>query len=344
MKAEDRFVEKLRTMLSPSERVSVGPGDDAAIVSWEGRELVVTTDLLVESVDFLPEEEPEMIGRRGAAVNLSDLAAMGAWPRFFLLSIGFPAERGEDFALAVARGALSRMEPFGAALVGGDLSDAPAALVSVALWGEPEARPLLRSAAEPGDLVFVSGRPGRAAAGLLLAQRLALFASQGSKPTPRFVGLSPTQERELLEAYRDPEPRVELGLALAREGLAHAAIDVSDGLGIDAARLARASGTRLVLERALLPVSSALATFAEIEGIDPVEMMLSGGDDYELLFCAPPEAAPRLEGPLPPEWNVQITRVGVVEAGGESASAVLRTRRGDREIGDLGHDHLEKKK
>lgn len=337
MKAEDRFVERLRALLSRTEGVSLGPGDDAAVVTCEGGELVVTTDLLVESVDFFSEEEPESIGRRAAAVNLSDLAAMGARPQFFLLSIGFPKAKGEEFPLSVASGALARAEPFGCALAGGDLSASPTTLVSIALWGVPEGRPMLRSGARPGDLLYVSGFPGRAAAGLTLARRFAAFASQGSKPTPRFVGLTLEEERELLTAYRDPEPRVALGRALAKEKLARAAIDLSDGLGIDAARLARASGVRAVIEEARLPISRSLRSFCELEGTDPVEMILSGGDDYELLFSAPPEAAKLLENP-PAEWEVAVTRIGRIEEGSE---AVLRSRRGEREIGGLGHDHFE---
>ncbi len=196
---------------------------------------------------------------------------------------------------------------------------------------------MLRSGARPGDLLYVSGFPGRAAAGLTLAHRLAVFASQGSKPTPRFVGLSLEEERELLAAYRDPEPRVALGRALAKEKLARAAIDVSDGLGVDAGRLARASGVRVVVEKPRLPFSRALRSFCELEGADPVEMMLSGGDDYELLFSAPAEAARILENPLE-EWGVTVARIGQVE---EGSGAVLRDRGADREISGLGHDHLE---
>ena len=135
MSGEDRFVEKLRALLPRSERVRIGPGDDAAVLSSRGADLVLTTDLLVEGVDFLPDEDPEKIGRRALAVNLSDIAAMGGRPEFFLLSIAFRAERGEEFPLAVARGALSRATPLGLDLVGGDLSDAKETVVSVLVGG-----------------------------------------------------------------------------------------------------------------------------------------------------------------------------------------------------------------
>jgi thiamine-monophosphate kinase len=336
VKGEDRFVEKLRMLLPGAQRAVLGPGDDAAVVAAGPGPIVATTDLVVENVDFLSGEQPEAIGRRALAVNLSDLAAMGARPEFFLLSIGFRSELGEEFPLGVARGALSRATPLGVELVGGDLSDAPSTVVSVALWGSAEGEPLTRSGARPGDWLFLSGWPGRAAAGLRLSRRLATFASQGSAPTPRFVGLSLQDEAELLAAYRDPEPRIELGLFLARERIAHAAIDVSDGMGVDAARLARASGARAVLERERIPIHPALASFAEVEAIDAVDWILAGGDDYELLFAAPPEAAPRL-AQVRPEWGAPVTRVGQIE---EGSGAVLRDRHGDRDVGNLGHDHL----
>ena len=146
MKPEDRFVEKLRALL-PESGAILGPGDDAALVQREAGLLAATTDLLVEGVDFFPGEDPERLGRRAAAVNLSDLAAMGAEPEFFLLSIGFAPEKGEDFPLAIARGAIARAGEFGAHLVGGDLSAAPQTVISVALWGKPAGTPLTRAGA-----------------------------------------------------------------------------------------------------------------------------------------------------------------------------------------------------
>src|SRR5215468_338670 len=133
MRGEDRFVEELRALLRPSSRVRIGPGDDAAVLSSAGPDLVLTTDLLVEGVDFLSDESPETIGRRALAVNLSDIAAMGGRPEFFLLSIAFPSSRGREFPLAIARGALTWASAYGVDLVGGDLSDARQTVVSVLL-------------------------------------------------------------------------------------------------------------------------------------------------------------------------------------------------------------------
>jgi thiamine-monophosphate kinase len=316
-------------MLAEDPRVLLGPGDDAALVRERGGgTLAVTTDMLVEGVDFLPDEDPQRLGRRALAVNLSDLAAMGADPAFFLLSIGFSPEKGEDFPLAVARGALSRARPLAVSLIGGDLSRSPQTIVSIALWGRAETRTARRSGGAPGDLLFLSGFPGRAAAGLSLARRV----KEGGRP----AALKPEHAEELLAAYRDPEPRVALGLALSRRNLWSAAIDVSDGVGMDAGRLARASGLRAVIEKGRLPVSPALAAFAALGDADPLDGILSGGDDYELLFAAPASAREAVEALASRE--VPVTRVGHLEHG---AGAVLRGEEGEREIAGLGHDHFE---
>ncbi len=334
MKPEDRFVEKLRALLPPAPGIRLGPGDDAAIVEWASGLLAVTTDVLVEGVDFLPGEDPERLGRRAVAVNLSDLAAMGAQPELFLLTIGFPGTEREDFPLAVARGAIARAAEFGAHLAGGDLSAAPARLVSVAAWGRLPGEPLTRGGASPGDRVYVSGYLGDAAAGLRVAKRLAAGEDERD---PRPPGLSSEHRKRLLDAYRDPVPRIALGLALARHGLASAAIDVSDGLGLDAGRLARASGARVVLEEDRLPISPALVSFGVVEAIDPVELAISGGDDYELLFTVPEAADGRLLA-LAAELGIPVTHIGGIEAG---SGAVLRGRAGERDVAELGHDHLE---
>ncbi|HEY6049753.1 MAG TPA: thiamine-phosphate kinase, partial [Thermoanaerobaculia bacterium] len=189
MGAEDRFVERLRALIPPSDGVRIGPGDDAAVVAASGREMVATTDLLVEGVDFLPGSDLELLGRRAVSVNLSDAAAMGARPRFFLLSIVLPEDRGEEDALAICRGAIARGAEFGAALAGGDLSRGPSIVLSVALWGELEHEAVTRSGGRPGDALYLTGFPGRAAAGLRIA-------SSGTDRSALADG-----DRELLDAY-----------------------------------------------------------------------------------------------------------------------------------------------
>ncbi|MEO8432865.1 MAG: thiamine-phosphate kinase [Acidobacteriota bacterium] len=326
MRAEDRFVERLRLLLPDDQDLLIGPGDDAAVLRGSLSDVVLTTDLLVEGVDFLSGEDPVRLGRRAVAVSLSDSAAMGARPRFFLLSIALPAALGEDEALEICRGAIERGREHGATLVGGDLSRAPAVYVSVALWGELESPAVTRSGAEPGDVLWLTGFPGRAAAGLRIARR---FAEAGGE-----ARMTPG-ETELVDAFRDPRPPVELALELARAGCMKAAIDVSDGLGLDAGRLGRASGVRIVLERSRLPVSPALVAFAAAETADPIEWMVAGGDDYELLFAAPESAGADI---LRIAASRPVTAIGRAEVGEGSALADGGI---ERDVSELGHDHLE---
>jgi thiamine-monophosphate kinase len=323
---EDRLVERIRALVAPAPGLAIGPGDDAAVIAREGGLLAATTDMLVEGVDFLPDEDPERIGRRAAAVNLSDLAAMGAQPEFFLIAVGFPAERGEEAPLAITRGAVARAADFGGFLAGGDLSAAPLLIVSVAFWGRPAGEPLTRAGARPGDRVYISGQPGEAAAGLRIARRGAGTADSEA-------------ERHLLARFRDPTPRIALGAALAREGLATAAIDVSDGLGVDAGRLARSSGARIVLAEERLPVSAALGAFASAGRFDPLALVLEGGDDYELLFTARDADAARL-GELARGLEIPVHEIGEVTAGSGAVLAGGGSGAG-RDIAELGHDHLE---
>lgn len=335
MKSEDRFVDRLREAIAGGGDLLVGPGDDAAVFRSDGL-LVATADTLVEGVDFLTGEDPTRLGRRAMSVALSDLAAMGAWPAFFLLTIGFPESAAEDFPLEIAVAAAGRAQEFGAALAGGDLSRAAQTFLSVAVWGKPAGEPILRSGARPGDVLFLSGWPGEAAAGLALARARAGFSAGPNDGGWTPEELPVPELTRLLAAYREPEPRLALGRALATDRLATAAIDVSDGLGLDSGRLARASGVRLVIERESLPLSSALRSFAALTGIDPVETALAGGDDYELLFTVSPVNAGRFADP-PRDSSVEVFRIGRAEAG---AGVFLEEERGLRPVGDLGFDHF----
>ena len=335
MTSESRFVERLREAIAGGGDLVVGPGDDAAVLRSEGL-LAATTDTLVEGVDFLADEDSTRLGRRAISITLSDLAAMGAWPSFVLLTIGFSESAAEDFPLEIAVAAAARAREFGAVLAGGDLTRAAQTFLCVAAWGRPAADPILRSGARAGDVLFLSGWPGEAAAGLALARARAGFPGGASarRWTPEELPV-PALTR-LLAAYREPEPRLPLGRVLGAERLATAAIDVSDGLGLDAGRLARASGVRLVIERESLPLSPALRSFAALAGTDPVETALAGGDDYELLFTVSPANTGRFADP-PPEWGVEVRRIGRVESG---SGAFLEVEEGLRPVDDLGFDHF----
>jgi thiamine-monophosphate kinase len=273
--------------------VLLGIGDDAALLrAPPGLELALTTDSLVEQVHFLPGSAPRSIGHRALAVNLSDLAAMGAVPAWALLSLTLPdADAGWLGEFAAGFGRLAREHEV--ALVGGNLSRGPLN-VTVQLAGfVPAGAALRRSGAHATDEVWVSGTLGDAARGRTLAAG-ADVADPHSK---------------LLRARSDfPMPRLALGEAL--RGVATACIDLSDGLLADLPRLAAASGCGAVLELGDLPVSDALRAVA---GEQAWHSALSGGEDYELCFTAPPAQATAVVA-LASRCGVQLTRCGRLRA------------------------------
>jgi thiamine-monophosphate kinase len=283
--------------------VALGIGDDAAILTPPaGFDLVATTDTLVAGVHFLPGAPAAAIGHRALAVNLSDLAAMGARPAWALLALTLPEAREAWLAeFAAGLGALAREHRV--ALVGGDTTQGPLCVTVQLLGFAPPGRALRRGGAQPGDVLFVSGSPGDAAAGLALEeQRLTV----------------PAAARDYLrERFLLPSPRVALGERL--RDYASACIDVSDGLLGDAGKLAQASAVALEISFESLPVSEELTAALGDEGARL--LALSGGDDYELCFAVAPTRVPELLSQLPPErWG--YTRIGALLPG--SGARVVR--------------------
>jgi thiamine-monophosphate kinase len=286
------LIERYFSRAAGRRDVLLGVGDDAALLSVPtGCALVAATDTLVEGRHFLPDAPPDSIGHQALAVNLSDLAAMGAEPAWALLSLSMP---GADPAWLepFASGLYALAGRHGVALVGGDTVRGPRVVTITALGFVEPALALRRDGARPGDLLYVSGWPGEAAAGLEL---LRCGASQGQDP--------------LVRRCRYAEPRVALGRAL--RGRASAAMDVSDGLVGDLGKLCASSGVGAVIDLERLPVSVELTRrhgAAESE-----RLVLCGGDDYELLFTVPAAAAAEVEaissGELP------LHRIGMIGAG-----------------------------
>lgn len=258
--------------------VLLGVGDDAALLAVPpGRTLVAATDTLVEGRHFLPDAPPQSVGHQALAVNLSDLAAMGAEPAWALLSLSLP-EADATWLDAFASGLYALAESHGVALVGGDTVRGPRVVTVTALGFVEDGTALRRATARPGDLLYVSGWPGEAAAGL-----------EALRGVP-----APAPDDALVRRYRYAEPRLALGRAL--RGRASAAMDVSDGLLGDLRKLCKASGVgaRIDLER--LPVSNELAR--RHSRSDCERLVLFGGDDYELLFAVPAPDASAMESEL----------------------------------------------
>ena len=296
----------------PTRHTVLGVGDDGAIVRPRpGMELVISTDMLVSGTHFLPETDPEDLGWKTLAVNVSDMAAMGAEPRWALLAASLPAAT-ESWLERFARGFFACADEFGVDVVGGDTTRGPRNFC-VTIFGEvPTGQALLRSGAREGDDIWISGHPGRAALGLAHMQGR--------------VVLDEPPRGECLAALHRPQPRVALGLAL--RGLAHAAIDVSDGLLADLGHI--------------LAESKASAHLC-VPGLPPVglerDCLLAGGDDYELVFTTP--AARRAEvDALSGRLALALTRIGTV-AGGVSPRLTLCEPDGTPiEVKQLGYDHF----
>ncbi len=299
------------------EDVIIGVGDDAALLRCPAdAQLAAAVDTLVEGVHFPPGSPAQSIGHRALAVNLSDLAAMGARPSWALLALTL-AEAEERWLAEFAAGLGTLARAHGVALVGGDTTRGPLSVTITVLGHVPPGRSLQRGGGAPGDAVFVSGTPGDAAAGLAL--------EQGRLP-------SCEQAEYLRRRFLFPTPRLALGERL-RE-LSSACIDVSDGLLADASKLARASGCGVELMAAALPLSAPL--LGAVGAPRARELALIGGDDYELCFTVRPHALERLRSELPAaEWG--YTRIGTLHA---QPGARVMGEHGPLETSSSGYDHF----
>ena len=275
-------------------RAALGVGDDCALFATSpGMQLAVSSDMLVEGRHFLPTVQPERLGHKALAVNLSDLAACGAKPMAFTLALALPRV-DEVFLDGFARGLLALADAHGCELVGGDTTQGPLN-ICITVFGEvPTGQALLRSGAQPGDDLYVSGTLGDA--------RLALEVFRGA------LALDGAAFEAVRSAMEQPQPRIALGLAL--RGLATSAIDVSDGLLGDLGHVLRRSGVGAEVQVDALPRSEVLRALPQ--GLQR-QCTLAGGDDYELVFTAPPQHAQRVAA-AGLTAQLSVTRVGRISA------------------------------
>jgi thiamine-monophosphate kinase len=319
-----------------------GIGDDAAVVNGRGlHDSVITADLLVEDVDFRRTSLPHDIGYKALAVSLSDIAAMGARPRWALLSLGLPqAVYDSPFAAGIYEGFLSAARAFGVTLIGGDVSRTPERIVldSIVIGETRRGRAVLRSRARAGDQIYVTGTLGGAAAGLKLLEhaRSLRTSSARARAVSGLAGLTRRQAR--------PTPRVECGALLGEGRLASAMIDLSDGLSSDLAHLCAGSGTGALVEAARIPVDPLLGRASAVNATrlaraltdDALNLALHGGEDFELLFTVRPRVAARLPRRL---GGVRLTRIGEVREAREG----IRISQGGRVeiLTPSGFDHFK---
>jgi thiamine-monophosphate kinase len=275
----------------PGKNIRIGIGDDAAVLRPGKLPLILTKDLLVEDVDFIRKIHPAYyIGRKSLNVNLSDVAAMGGNPKYALLGLGFPADLPTNWVREFMAGFESAARQARVQLIGGDISRAKQIVISVTVLGEAK-KPVTRSGAGPGHLIFVSGCLGDAKLGFVLTLKgLALGGNQSAD--------------RLLRAFLDPVPQIELGRELAQKNIASSMIDISDGLSVDLMHLCEESGTGAEIELQSLPLSPGMKKFG---GKRAVEYALHGGEDFELLFTATLEKERLLEGL---KKKFRITNIG----------------------------------
>ena len=317
----DRIALKLAPLAAEYDG-ALGLGDDAALLEPlpNGRERVVSTDTIVAGVHFFSEDPPESVAKKVLRMNLSDCAGMGAVPDLYTLNLCLPTAIGgldaDAWIDGFTKGLAEDQLTFGVTLIGGDSISTPGpAVITVTIFGHvPEGKALLRARAQAGDDVWVSGTLGDAALGLSLREK-------------QFPELPATHRDHLQRRYLVPEPRTTLGPALA--GIAHAALDVSDGLIQDLGHIARESSVRIRLFQDRIPVSEA-ARALEPSRSDWLELIVTGGDDYELAFTAPPSSAADIEA-IGLKVGVPVMRIGTVLAtdASEGAGVVLLAPNGD---------------
>jgi len=309
-----------RFFTRPTPDAVLGVGDDAALLAVSpGMELAVSTDMLVSGQHFFPDVDPYLLGHKTLAVNLSDLAAMGATPRWALLSLALPAAE-TGWLEVFSRGLFDMAARFEVSLVGGDTTRGPLNM-SVTLLGEvPAGQALRRSAARDGDDIWVSGDLGGAALGLRYLLGEADLADAG-------------EIEACLTRLHAPEPRVALGRALL--GVAHATIDISDGLLADLGHILACSKAGAAIEFACLPAHPAVA--ARLPHALMQRCLLAGGDDYELCFTAAAERA-HVVLAAAAAARVHVTRIGRITA--EPGLRLLAANGARMEVQETGFDHF----
>jgi thiamine-monophosphate kinase len=342
---EEAFLQELGQRFKNRRKdVSLGIGDDAAALTPpEGERILLTVDSLVEGVHFTRRGlAPRFLGRKAVAVSASDIAAMGGKPLGVLLSLIVPGDIDVGSLWQIVSGVDERAGELSMSLLGGNLALSPGGIVvDVTVVGASVSKRILaRSGARPGDGLYLSGKIGASSTGLeLLREGAALSPSGGVIVAEALRGGPIGFAEDCIRAHIDPVPRIELGTVLNRSRLATAAIDISDGLALDLHRLCRASGVGARIVESSLPLSPGLLAWERFWNGDATARALSGGEDYELLWCA--RNIEKMERLRDREGFV-VTRIGEVIAG---KSLVIERRDGTVEpLSSAGWDHFARGK
>jgi thiamine-monophosphate kinase len=325
--SENRIVQLLLDQYGiKSPQIKKGIGDDAAVIQLRKADeyMLLTTDMLLEGIDFRQAwTTPRQLGCKSIAVNISDLAAMGARPRFFTVSLAIPSGTTESWIREFYSGVTDPNRAMGAHLIGGDLSHSEnGIMISITALGESlNRRVLYRSGGRPGDLIYVTGILGKSAAGLNLLK------TGCARPRSH-------SQKEAIRAHHMPEPRCGAGEWLAQSKLVRCMMDLSDGLSMDLPRMCAASGVGAEICLDSIPV------FPESRAwnCDPLELALHGGEDYELLFAVPKAKRQVLDKTYPSDFP-KITPIGEMVRGNGNVWVVEPGKK-RRRLSEQGYDHF----
>ena len=322
---ENKLIQFLQNRYrAKSGLLKKGIGDDAAVIAPEkaGEYWLITTDMLLEKIDFRLEwTTPKLLGGKAISVNLSDLAAMGARPRFFTIALAIPKKISQCWIRDFYDGISEYAQ--GAQLIGGDLSRTESDIsISVTAFGESMNKKVLyRSGGNPGDVLYVTGILGKSGAGLRLLQ-----SGEGRSRSRK--------KQDAMRTHNLAHARCEVGMWLAQSGLVNCMMDLSDGLSTDLPRLCAASRVGAEIEAADLPVFADAAEW----GLDPTDLALNGGEDYELLFSVPKSKQPFFEKQYPKKFP-QLTRIGAFTP--DKGRILLKNKdQKPRKLIALGFDHF----
>ncbi len=327
--SEDTLLRRLAPYVAQGRAgsYSITVGDDAAVRRTRGESLVLTTDSLIENVHFdLTRTNLDEVGYRAMTVNLSDCAAMGGAPDGALVELVVPSGDTDPYERVrpLYRGFSRACRRWRYPIVGGNIARGPCWVVSITLLGRmpPKAKPLRRTAARPGQRLWITGPTGMSAAGLAALQRW------DRHDIPR-------RYAALVSRHLRPRPRLAAGQALARDPAVVCAMDISDGLSVDCGRIARASGVGVLLYADALQPTPSMRRLAEELGVDPRDWVLHGGEDYELLFTGSPR---RGFSTVTSAEKLHLRCIGETRA--EPAGVFIRRGDAEERVGVLGWDHL----
>lgn len=322
--AERNLIDTIRTRQQvTSTNLIKGIGDDCAVIQCgHSDNKVISTDMLVENIHFdLSFHPPYLLGRKSVAVNLSDVAAMGGTPEFILLSMALPSKIEERWIVQYIDGVVDICNQFGCQLIGGDTVTGAECSFSVTVIGRGPGQPVYRSGAKAGQDIYVSGELGSSGLGLELLK------------------LSKTGENheQFVNAHLNPLPMVGLGMQLGKSGVAAAMLDVSDGIATDLAHICKESRVGAEVEETTLPANPFFKQLCQKVNRDPLQLMLGGGEDYQLLFTAE-QISRELIQKIEQDIDIPLTRIGKVTRG--QGVYLIEASGNRKEISFQGYEHL----